>query len=126
MSLNTPLSKVRGLGSARNGTQHFIVQRITAIALVPLSVWLVYMLCCGLTLNYADARAIVAQPFNAVLLWFFVLAMFWHAMLGVQVVIEDYIHTSWLEMSAQLLNKFFAVAAMLIASLSIIRIVLGA
>lgn len=126
MSLNTPLSKVRGLGSAKSGTHHFIVQRLTALALIPLSIWFVYCVICAMNGDYADARAFLAQPVNAGAMILGLIAMFWHAMLGVQTVIEDYIHTPWLEMTLQVINKFFAVAAIVIATLAIIRIVLGA
>ena len=97
--LQTPLKRVRGLGSAKSGTHHFIVQRVTAVALVPLVLWIVYVALELLHADYAHARALVHQPFNAMLLIAFVVALFWHAQLGLQVVIEDYVHTRWLEIS---------------------------
>ena len=96
-NLRTPLKRVRGLGSAKSGTHHFIVQRITALALVPLVLWTIWFALRLMHADYAQARALVHQPLNAVLAIAFVIALFWHAQLGVQVVLEDYVHTRWLE-----------------------------
>lgn len=123
--LQTPLKRARGLGSAESGTHHWIVQRITAVALVPLSLWLIYLALAALHLDYAQARALVHQPLNAVLLIAFVLAVFWHTQLGLQVVIEDYVHTRWLEITAQLTVKFFCVLGAIACVLAIVRIALG-
>jgi succinate dehydrogenase / fumarate reductase membrane anchor subunit len=123
--LQTPLKRALGLGSAESGTHHWIVQRITAVALVPLSVWLVYLVLAALHADYAQARALVHQPLNAVLLIAFVLAVFWHAQLGLQVVIEDYVHTRWLEITSQLAVKFFCVLGALACVLAVVRIALG-
>ena len=123
--LRTPLKQVRGLGSARGGTHHFIVQRITAVALVPLSLWFVWLAVSLAQLDYAGARALVGQPVNAVLLLSFILAAFWHAQLGVQVVIEDYVHTPVLEISAQIAVKFLCALGALACILAVVRIALG-
>lgn len=123
--LRTPLKSVRGLGSARSGTRHFVVQRITAVALVPLSLWFVWIALSLIHLDYAGARALIAQPCNAVLLAAFVLALFWHAQLGLQVVIEDYVHTPGLEIASQLAVKFLAVLGALASLLAIGRIAFG-
>jgi succinate dehydrogenase / fumarate reductase membrane anchor subunit len=123
--LQTPLKRVRGLGSAKSGTHHFIVQRVTALALIPLVLWIIWL---GLALMHADyvhARALVHQPLNALLLTAFVIAMFWHAQLGLQVVVEDYVHTRWLEVTAQLAIKFFCVLGALASVLAVVRIALG-
>ncbi len=99
----TPLARARGLGSAKSGVGHFWWQRVTAIVLALLVPWLVWLL---VSLSGADletARAAIAKPWNAILLSVFVVAMFWHAKLGVQVVIEDYVHTRTLEVASQLL-----------------------
>src|SRR5262249_51775750 len=92
-NLQTPLKRVRGLGSAKDGTHHFIVQRVTAVALIPLVLWLIWFALKLMHADYAHARALVHEPLNAVLSIAFVIALFWHAQLGVQVVIEDYVHT---------------------------------
>ena len=91
MSLSTPLAKARGLGSAKSGTHHWIAQRLTAIALIPLSIWFVFSLVCMTELNYQTAIEWIQSPLSAVFLLLFIIAMFHHAQLGVQVVIEDYI-----------------------------------
>ena len=121
----TPLKRALGLGSAESGTHHFIVQRITAVALVPLSLWAIWLALAALHADYAHARALVHAPFNAVLLIAFVLTVFWHAQLGVQVVIEDYVHTRWLEVTAQLAVKFFCVLGAVACVLAVVRIALG-
>ena len=123
--LQTPLKRARGLGSAKDGTHHFIVQRITALALVPLTIWVIYLALALVHADYAHARAIVHHPFAAVWLTAFVLATFWHAQLGLQVVIEDYVHARWLEVTAQLAVKLFCAAGALVSVLAIVRIALG-
>lgn len=122
MSLQTPLGRVRGLGSAKEGVQHWWVQRLTAIALVPLTIYFLYMLLSMVGADQAVARAIVAKPLNASLLAAFVLALFWHAQLGLQVVIEDYIHVRWQELSLQIFVRFATLLAALIALVAIGRI----
>ena len=120
--LQTPLKRVRGLGSAKSGTHHFIVQRVTALALIPLSIWTIALALALVRADYAHARAIVHHPFAAIWLIAFVTAAFWHAQLGLQVVIEDYVHTRWLEIVAQLAVKFFCVIGALTSIVSIVRI----
>jgi succinate dehydrogenase / fumarate reductase membrane anchor subunit len=123
--LRTPLKRVEGLGSARNGTGHFWVQRLTSIALVPLAIWFVWTV---LTLIGQDpfvVRARLAEPLTGAMLLALIIAAFWHAQLGLQVVIEDYVHTRWLEVALQVLVKLLAVLGALLAALSVIRIALG-
>jgi len=121
----TPLKRARGLGSAQSGAHHWIVQRITAVALIPLSLWVIWLVLAILHADYAQARALVHEPVNAVLLIAFVLAVFWHAQLGLQVVIEDYVHTAWAEITAQLGVKFFCVLGAVACVFAIVRIALG-
>jgi succinate dehydrogenase / fumarate reductase membrane anchor subunit len=122
MDLQTPLKRARGLGSARSGTQHFIVQRLTAVALVPLCVWMIWLALALLHADYAHAAALVSRPLNSILLIAFLVALFWHAQLGLQVVIEDYVHTRWLETTLQLAVKFFCVLGALATIFAIVRI----
>jgi succinate dehydrogenase / fumarate reductase membrane anchor subunit len=124
--LRTPLKNARGLGSAKDGTHHFVLQRITAVALVFLSLYVVGLIISLVGDDYATVRASVANPCNAVLLIAFVVAMFWHAKLGLQVVIEDYVHTPWSATVLHLANIFICVLAALASVLAIVRIVLGA
>jgi len=124
--LRTPLKNARGLGSAKDGTHHFVLQRITAVALIFLSLYVVWLIISLIGSDYASVRAAVANPGNAVLLIAFVIATFWHAKLGLQVVIEDYVHTPWSATVLHLANIFICVLAALASVLAIVRIVLGA
>ncbi len=122
MSLQNPLARVRGLGSAKEGVHHWWVQRLTAIALVPLTVYFVWLLLGTVGLDHAGARAAVAEPMNAALLAAYVIALFWHAQLGLQVVIEDYIHVRWQEITLQVLVRFATLLATLVSLVAIGRI----
>ena len=124
-NLRTPLKRARGLGSAKDGTGHFINQRITAIALVPLTLYVIGLVVWLIGTDYAAVRATVAQPWNAVLLIAFLVAAFWHAKLGMQVIIEDYVHTPWLAVASQLTVIFVCVLAALASVLAVVRIALG-
>lgn len=125
MSLRTPLGRVRGLGSAKDGTSHWWMQRVSSVLLAPLSIW---FLLCALPLlgaDYADARVWLAQPLNAFLILALVLALVYHALLGVQVVVEDYIHTRWLEVAVLTSVRLLAFLAALATSLAVVRIAVG-
>lgn len=124
--LRTPLARVRGLGSAKSGTHHWLVQRLTSIALLPLTVWFLYAALALVGGEYADARSFLAQPWNAVLMAAFVLMLFYHAKLGIQVILEDYVHLRWLEVTSQMINLFACAFAALVALFAIVRIALGA
>jgi succinate dehydrogenase / fumarate reductase, membrane anchor subunit len=124
--LRNPLKRARGLGSAQSGVGHWWTQRVTATALVFLSIWFVVTVLGALHADYATARAIVAKPWNALLLVAFVLAMCWHAVLGLQVVIEDYVHTRWKEVALLVLVKFIAVLGTLATLMAVLRVALGA
>lgn len=111
--LRHPWAVARGLGSAKEGVAHWWAQRVSAVALLFLVPWFVVTAVSLIGLDHANARAFLAEPMNATLMLAFVLAVMWHARLGLQVVIEDYIHTPWLEISLQLLVKFaYALAAL--------------
>lgn len=122
MSLRTPLARVRALGSAHEGTHHWWVQRLTAIALVPLTVYFLWLLLTLNGLEQFEAQAVLARPSNACVLAAFVIALFWHAQLGLQVVIEDYIHVRWQEVSLLVLVRLSTLFATLVALFSIARI----
>lgn len=110
MSLKTPLGAARGLGSAKNGTHHWIMQRITAVALVPLTLWFVFSALALSDAGYAEAAGWLADPLNAVLMLLLIVATFHHLQLGLQVVIEDYIHGEAAKIVALLAVKFAAFA----------------
>ena len=119
-----PLKVARGLGSSQSGVGHWWTQRMTAAALVLLGVWFVATVLCLLHADYATARAAVAKPWNALLLIAFVLSMFWHAVLGLQVVVEDYVHVRWKAVAWLLAIKFLAVLGALAGVLAVLRIAL--
>lgn len=124
--LRTPLKSARGLGSAKDGTHHFVVQRVTAIALIFLCLYVIGLIVSWIGGDYASVRASVAHPCNAVLLSAFVVAMFWHAKLGMQTIIEDYVHAPGLAIASQIVVVFVCALAALASVLAIIRIALGA
>ena len=125
-SLRTPLKNARGLGSAKSGTHHFLLQRITAVALAALVIYVIGLLVSLVGADYATARATVANPCHAVLLSAFVIAMFWHGQLGLQVVIEDYVHAPGLAVIAQIGVRFACVLGALAGLFAIVRIAAGA
>ena len=92
MSLRSPLSRVLGLGAAKEGVQHWWLQRLTSVALVPLTVWFVVSLLALPSLGHATIVAWMSQSWTALLLIVFVLVAAWHSQLGVRVVVEDYVH----------------------------------
>ena len=124
-NLRHPLATAKGLGSAKAGSHHWIVQRLTAVALVPLSLWFLFCVAGTVGTQYAEARGLIAQPLEASLLAAFVVALFYHAQLGLQVVVEDYIHTKWLEVALQVAIKLACVFGAIVSLLAIVRIGLG-
>ncbi len=92
VSLRSPLSQVLGTGSARQGVHHWWVQRLTSIALVPLSIWFLVSILSLPSLDYWVVSAWMAQSSTALLLILFVLTAAWHSQLGLQVIVEDYVH----------------------------------
>lgn len=125
MSLRTPLARARGVGSARQGTSHFWAQRVSAIALIPLCLWFVYSMLALRGSPYEAVHAWIAQPAAALLFGMFVVSLFYHAQLGLQVVIEDYVHTRWLKVSSLVLLKLLSMLLAAAAILSLLRIALG-
>lgn len=121
----TPLKVAKGLGSAKQGTGHFLVQRLTAIALIFLACWFLYFVVGLMHADYLTASDAVAKPWNAMLLVAFLVAMFWHAQLGVQVVIEDYVHSHGLALTAQIAVRFVCILGALASVFAVVRIALG-
>jgi len=97
--IETPLAKARGLGAAHEGAHHWLHQRITAIANVPLVVWLVYSIVDLKDASYTDFMAWMQNPLHPVLLILLVLSVYYHAVLGKQVVIEDYVSCNFMKMA---------------------------
>lgn len=126
MSLRNPLARAAGHGSAKEGVHHWWSQRLSAMALAFLVPWFVVFAIGLIGADHATTRAAVGHPLNAVLLLLLVGAMFHHARLGLQVVIEDYIHTRAVEVTLQVLVRFTYLAAAVAAAFAIIRIALSA
>jgi len=122
--LRTPLARARGLGSGKAGTGHFWWQRVTAIFLVPLVAWLLGMLLSLAGADLATVQATLARPWNAIAVALFAILMFWHAKLGIQVVIEDYVHQRAAEVALQLLVTLACVLGALASLYAIARIAL--
>ncbi len=126
MTMINPLARVRGLGSAKEGTHHWIAQRMTAVALVPLTLWFVISLISLVGADLAAVKAWLGSPFNAVLMILTLIAGFHHAQLGLQVVIEDYVHGHFCKIAALWVVKgaafFFGAAAVF----SVAKLAIGA
>jgi len=119
-----PLKRARGLGSAKAGTGHFWWQRVTAIFLIPLVAWVLGLLVSMVGADYATVHAAIARPWNAIAMALLVLMLFWHAKLGIQVVIEDYVHARAAEVTLQLLVTLACVLGALASLYAIGRIAL--
>ncbi|MCJ7556555.1 MAG: succinate dehydrogenase, hydrophobic membrane anchor protein [Gammaproteobacteria bacterium] len=126
MSLKSPLGQVLGLGSARDGTGHWWSQRVTALALLILGLWFAAELICLESFSYQSMTSFLSSSVNAVLLVLLVLTVFFHSMLGVQVVIEDYVHHSGLKVVVLVLIKFAHVLAAALGVYSVLRVGFGA
>lgn len=114
--MRSPLGSALGMGAAREGTGHWWSQRVTAVALVPLTFWLIYSLIVLAGLPRAEALLWMQNPFNAVLMALFLVSMFYHSYLGVEVIIQDYMHAKWLKVTALITIQF---AMILLAALSV-------
>lgn len=125
-SLQSPLGRARGLGSAKDGTHHWILQRVTSIALIPLVLYFLWQLPNIIMTDRAAVIQWLQDPVVGIALVLFIITAFYHAALGIQVVIEDYIHTPFLKFSTLLLNQiafFFLGVAGIYA---VIRLTFGA
>lgn len=121
----TPVARARGLGSAKSGTGHFWWQRVTAIVLAVLVPWLIGTLVSLVGADVATVQATIARPWNAILLAVFAIALFWHAKLGMQVVIEDYVHARAIELTLLVLNTLLCLLGALASIYAIARISLS-
>jgi len=125
MSLRTPLGKALGRGSAGEGVGHWWVQRVTAVALLPLTAWFGISLLSHTLQSYDAMRGWIAQPWVAVLTLVLVLTLAWHSKLGVEVVIEDYVHGKGAKTSLLLISLFVHVLAAAAGSFAILLLALS-
>lgn len=126
MDLRTPLSKVRGLGSAKDGTEHFWMQRVTAIANIPLVIFLIIVIVTNVGVSYEQAAANLGSPFVVVGLLLAVFSITWHMRLGMQVVIEDYVHGEGAKIACLIANTFFCACIAATAGFAILKLGFGA
>ena len=125
MSMRTPLGRVRGLGSARSGTRDFWLQRLSAIASVPLTIAGVVLVISLTGRSYSALKQILASPVVAVPLLLFILATVVHMKIGVQIIIEDYVYEKKQKLTLLMLNIFFAVAIGLACTYAILKLSFG-
>jgi len=125
MSLRSPLGRVLGLGSAKEGTAHWWSQRVSAVALVPLTLWFMGSLLALPALNYASVRTWVSLPSSGFLAVLLVAVSTYHAYLGTNVVIEDYVHSASAKLCALLLLRFLYVLAGGAGIFAILRVSFG-
>ena len=124
-SRRSTLSRVRHLGSAHDGTHHFWVQRLTAVALIPLTVWFVVSVIMLAGASHEEVAAWLARPVPAILMVLLVVATFHHAQLGLQVVIEDYVHQPALRLASLILVKLGAAALGFAAVFAVLKLAFG-
>lgn len=125
MSLRSPLARARGLGAAHNGTHHWWAQRLTSIALAPLFLWLAYSFVSMATADHATASAWLRSPINAILMLALIGTLFHHMQLGLQVVIEDYIHSNFLKIMALIAVKYGVALLAIAAAFAVLKVAFG-
>lgn len=126
MDYQTPLAKVRGLGSAHNGTAHWWMQRVSSIALIPLSFWLVAYSSQLVSATHAQISTWLTEPLNSFFAVIWIVAVFYHAATGLQVVIEDYVHAQWQKIAAVWTVKIGFFGLGIATVLAVLRVVVSA
>jgi succinate dehydrogenase / fumarate reductase, membrane anchor subunit len=124
-NMKTPLKKARGLGSAKSGTEHFWHQRLTAMANLPLLIFLAIFIVTHLGATRADLLVSLKNPLITVGLLLTLLSVIWHMRLGLQVVIEDYVHSEGRKLALLTLNMFFTTALGAVGAYSILKMGFG-
>ncbi len=125
MSLRSPLGRVLGLGTAKDGTSHWWAQRISAAGLVLLGIWFLLALAAIAGFDEDQVRGWISNPWNSVMLLLFCGTLAWHSSLGVQVIIEDYVHGPLLKVISLLLNRFAHVFVAIATAFAVLRISFG-
>ncbi|MDJ0881674.1 MAG: succinate dehydrogenase, hydrophobic membrane anchor protein [Gammaproteobacteria bacterium] len=126
MNLRTPLSKVKGLGSAKEGAQHWWNQRMTAIALVPLALWFSFSVALIAVADFTTVSAWISAPLNTVLMILAICVGFYHGYLGLQVIIEDYVAHEPLKIAMLIGIGLLAVLFVVLGVVSVLKISFGA
>jgi succinate dehydrogenase / fumarate reductase membrane anchor subunit len=125
MDMRTPLKRVEGLGSARDGTMHFWRQRLTAIASVPLTLFFVGFLIVMNGAGYAELRAALANPLVALLIALTLISALIHMRIGMQVIIEDYVHGEGGKLALLILSTFFTIAVGVVSIFALAKLAFG-
>ena len=123
--IRTPLARVRGRGAARSGTGHFWRQRLTAVANIPLTIAAIIIIITLLGRNQAAAAQILGSPLVAIIMLLFVISVTVHMRIGMQVIIEDYVHDESAKLTLIMANTFFAVAVALACAFGILKLAFG-
>ena len=124
-SIRTPLARVRGLGASHSGTSDFWRQRLTAVAMVLLILPVIVVVMMLLGRNQAGAAQILGSPAIAIIMLLFIVSSVWHMKIGMQVVIEDYIHNEKLKLATIMANNFFSIAVALASTYAILKLSSG-
>ena len=125
MSMQNPIAQVRGMGSSGGGSHHWRSQRYSALLLLLSSIWILWLGVSLVGVDYASTRSVMATPFNAGMAILMAGSMFYHMQLGLQVVIEDYVHLPVLEFVLLLLVRLGCLVAFLISAIAALKLVLG-
>jgi len=124
-TMRTALGKVRGYGSAKSGTEHFIRQRLTAIANIPLTIGAVLIVISLIGHNHAAVAQILGSTLVSIVMLLFIISTFYHMKIGMQVVIEDYVHDERAKYALLILNTFFTIAAGFSSAYAILKLSFG-
>ena len=123
--MRTPLGRVRGLGAAKSGTDHFFKQRVTGLANLVLMIAFIGIVICLAGQSYAQTRAVLGNPLVSVILLLTLLSVTTHMRIGMQVVIEDYVHAEGPKVLLIVANTFFSIAIALAGAFAVLKISLG-
>lgn len=126
MNFQTPLARARGLGAAKKGVQHWWWQRLTAVVLVPLCLWFIGTIVTMQASDYSTVVNWIQSPLVSGLLVFLIAALFYHTQLGLQAVIEDYVHSEWVKITALIVAQFLMILLTLTAVIAVLKVALGA